>query len=105
MKTAFACVLLGLAALIVINSTSNVEVTPIEKINALQDKEVAIEGRVEGIIQSQGMTVIEVGYDTSIKVVLFEKADLRRGDRVVVTGITKEYNGRLEIVAEKIVVK
>ncbi len=101
---ALICSIIGLAVLFIISKQLTVEVQPIEKISLFQDKDVTIQGKVKRIIQKQDTTIVEVGYDTSINVVLFEHVYLKPGDKVTVTGKVEEYNGRLEIVGEKLTV-
>lgn len=105
LKIAIFCAVAGLTSLFFVSRNIKVELTPIEKINLMENKEVAIEGTVQNVGQKEGLTVLEVGYETSIQVAIFEKADIRRGDQVTVRGELKEYNGRMEIVGKEVTVK
>ncbi len=101
---ALGCSITGLVVLFVVFQVSEVEVQPIEKIRLMDGQKVAIKGEVKKVMQKQDLTVVQVGYDTSIDVVVFDKLMLRPGQKVLVTGTLKEYNGRPEIVGEKLVV-
>lgn len=101
LKVALVCAVVGVTALFFVSRQMEVDAQPIEQIK-LVEGEVAIEGEVRDVFQKGSLTVIDVGYDTSMKVVLFEQVDVRVGDKVGVRGRVKEYNGQLELVGEEL---
>ncbi|MFH0978303.1 MAG: OB-fold nucleic acid binding domain-containing protein [Candidatus Woesearchaeota archaeon] len=105
LRLAVTCCLLGLIILFVVSRSIKLETTPIEKISLMQEKEVQIEGVVQKVTDKGNLMILEVGYSTSMQVITFDKTKLERGDRIVVRGQLKEYNGRVEIEAEEIQVK
>lgn len=94
----------GIAAIALILQFSQVTATPIEQAKLQAGNEVTIRGQVMDIQKYRDVTVLKVGYDTSLDVALFDDPKVRVGQKVTVTGKAKQYNGRMEIVAERIVI-
>jgi hypothetical protein len=105
LRIALFCGLVGVAALFL--TTRRIEVTtrPIEELSLLQDEDVAIRGIVDDVEHRKGLTVLRVGYPAQMTVVLFERIDVQRGERVLVTGTLKEYQGEMEIVGDRLIVE
>lgn len=106
LKTALITAILGLIAITLI-----VKLTSLEEMNIGEAKQadegnvVIITGTVERVTSKEGFSVISIKKEESIDVVLFDSINLSKGQKVEVTGKTKEYQGSKEIVADKIIVK
>jgi RecJ-like exonuclease len=105
LRIALVCGLVGVLVLFIITRGMEVEVQPIEQLGLTQDKEVAIRGTVADVTQRKSLTILEVGYETSIEVVLFDQPEVEVGDMVIVTGELREYKGEPEIVGNKLVIQ
>jgi DNA/RNA endonuclease YhcR with UshA esterase domain len=106
LKSALITAILGLIAITLI-----VKLTSLEEMNIGEAKQadegnlVIISGTVERVTSKEGFSIISIKKEESIDVVMFDSINLSKGQKVEVTGKTKEYRGSKEIVADKIIVK
>jgi len=106
LKTALITAILGLIAITLI-----VKLTSLEEMNIGEAKQadegnvLIISGTVERVTSKEGFSIISIKKEESIDVVMFDSINLSKGQKVEVTGKTKEYRGSKEIVADKIIVK
>ena len=106
LKIALITAILGLAALALITKITDLkEINIGEAKQADEEATVKITGVVERVTSKEGFSIINVMKEESIAVVLFDKINLSKGQRVEIIGKTREYKGQNEIVAEKIIVK
>jgi uncharacterized protein YdeI (BOF family) len=106
LKVALATAVLGLAVLMLIVKFSGLKEMSISEAKQLdEDQTVKITGTVERFTSKEGFSIIDVKKQESVSVVVFESINLSKGQRVEITGKTQEYQGKSEIVADKIVVK
>ena len=106
LKAALVIAILGLAAISII-----VKITGVDEINigeakqADEESTVKITGTVERVTSKEGFSIINIRKEESIAIVIFDSINLSKGQKVEITGKTKEYNGQNELVADSIVVK
>ena len=106
LKTALITAILGLIAITLITKLTSLEEMNIgEAKQADEGAVLKITGTVERVTSKEGFSVISIKKEESIDVVLFDSINLSKGQKVEVTGKTKEYRGSKEIVADKIIVK
>jgi DNA/RNA endonuclease YhcR with UshA esterase domain len=106
LKSALITAILGLIAITLITKLTSLEEMNIgEAKQADEGNVVIITGTVERVTSKEGFSVISIKKEESIDVVLFDSINLSKGQKVEVTGKTKEYQGSKEIVADKIIVK
>ena len=98
--------LCGLVALFFLADSIEVAVVAIDTItDEFIGQKVAVNGIVETVRQLDSMTLLEVSQQESvgsIAVVVFEQIDVSIGDSVFVSGTVEEYNGNIQIVADKV---
>ncbi len=105
-KIALATSIIGLAALAIILSTTGFEEVNISEAKELEKETTTrISGTVERITAKEGFSILNIKKEETITVVVFEKINLSKGQRVEVVGEVKDYEGQKELVAEKIVVR
>lgn len=104
LKIALICSLIGLIALYFISTKIEVkDYKPVLNKNIGDD--VKLKGIVAKITDRGNVVFIEVDYKNPITVVLFTDEDdlkLNNGDNIEVIGEVQEYNGKNEIIAQKI---
>lgn len=104
LKIALICSLVGLTVLYFISAKIEVkEYKPILNKNIGDD--VKLNGIVSKITDRGNVVFIEVTHQNPVTVVLFTDNDninLKNGDNVEVMGKVQEYNGKNEIIAQKI---
>lgn len=105
LKIALVCSLVGLAALYLISTKIEVKDYKPNILNKNIGDDVKLIGRVAKITDKGSVVFIEVNHNNPVNVVLFtedENIKLKSGDNVEVIGEVQEYNGKNEIIAQKI---
>ena len=69
------------------------------------EDDVRVNGIVMDVKDLEGAVIINVGQLNKIDVIVFDDVEIKKGDSVEVDGVMEEYNGQLEIIADKIVLK
>ena len=106
LKIAMITSIIGLGFLVLILTTTGLQEIDISEAKELEeDKAVKIIGTVERITTKEGFTIINLRKEEEITVIMFDKVNLTKGQKVEITGRTEEYKGEKEVVAEKVVVK
>jgi len=94
---------LGLILLYMISRNVVVDDTTIEKItNEEIEGKVVVNGIVKEINTKGNTTVLVIGQESDIKVIVFSNINLSKGEVVKIFGKVSEYNDEKEIIAEKI---
>ena len=100
--------LVGILILLVILEKIDVSDSNISAIDKnLSEKQVKIKGEITRIRETPAFSMINVKDDTgNIDVVVFKekKLELKEGDIIQVEGQVTEYQGKLEILAKRIVI-
>ena len=104
LKTALICSLIGLFALYLISTKIEVNEYRANALNKDIGEDVKLKGTVTRITDRGNVVFIEVNQQSPITVVLFTEDDnlkLKNGDSIEVIGEVQEYNGKNEIIAQK----
>jgi aspartyl/asparaginyl-tRNA synthetase len=105
LKIALICSLVGLIALYFISSKIEIKDYKPGSLNKNVGDNVKLNGLVTKITDRGDVIFIDVSQQTPVAVVLFSNDDnikLKSGDNIEVIGEVQEYNGKTEIIAEKI---
>ncbi|HLD18440.1 MAG TPA: OB-fold nucleic acid binding domain-containing protein [Candidatus Nanoarchaeia archaeon] len=104
LKIALICSLIGLILLYFISIKIEVKDYKPNLVNENIGDDVKFEGIVTKISGKGSVVFVEVSQQNHIAVVLFTDDDinLKNGDNVEVIGEVQEYNGKNEIIAQKI---
>ena len=107
LKIALVVSVLGIVFLYLISTQIELNDTTIEKITSgsVEDK-VSVTGLVTSVKQSGQTTFITLSQTNDVEVVVFSKnLSLAAGDVVKIIGKVQDYNGKKEIIADKIEIK
>lgn len=105
LKISLICSLVGLVLLYFISTKIEVKDYKPNFLNKDIGEEIKLTGSVSKITDRGDVVFIEVSQQSPVNVVLFTDNDnlkLNNGDNVEVVGKVQEYNGKNEIIAEKI---
>lgn len=105
LKIAFICGILGVVILFLISENTEISEKDIDKINKDNlEENVKLKGRITKITQLDKVTFIELEQPSTITVIVFkdENLSLYKGDDVEIIGEIEEYEGELEVIAERI---
>lgn len=105
LKIALICSLAGLVILYFISTKIEVKDYKPNILNKNIGEDVKLKGSITKITDVGNVVFIEVNQQSPITVVLFTDDDslkLNNGDNVEVIGEVQEYNGKNEIIAQKI---
>jgi RecJ-like exonuclease len=107
LKIALVVSVLGIVFLYLISTQIELNDTTIEKITSgsAEDK-VSVTGLVTSVKQSGQTTFITLSQTNNVDVVVFSKnLSLAAGDVVKIIGKVQDYNGKKEIIADKVEMK
>jgi len=107
LKIALITSLLGLSILYLINDNIEIKEKNIEKITLdNKDEFVKLTGIVNRIVDTEKVTIMEIMQPQEITVVLFKNENktmpIQEGNEVEVIGKVDEYEGKLEIIADRL---
>ena len=105
LKIALICSLVGLIVLYFISTKIELKDYKPNILNRNVGDDVKLTGIVGKITDKGDVVFIEVSQQNPVTVVLFTKEDnikLKNGDNVEVIGKVQDYNGKKEIIADKI---
>src|SRR3989338_10942227 len=101
LKISFIGAIVGIILLFIVSENIEIKETPIGMVDeSYIGRSVRFSGEITKISSSEKFSSIEV--DGKILVVLFEKVDLAKGDKIEVIGKVDEYKNRIEVVADSI---
>jgi len=106
LKIALIVSLVGLVSLYLISNNIEINEKNIEKITIdNKDEFVKVKGLVSRVIDTEKVTIINVMQPGEITVVLFKSNNattpIQEGNEVEIIGKVDEYEGKLEIIAQK----
>lgn len=105
LKASLLIALIGLACLIAILKFGGIGESTVSQAKALEEgSSVRISGFVNKALTKEGLTRITLTREESIEVVLFESINLTPGAKIEVQGKVQEYNGKNEVLADRIVI-
>lgn len=107
LKIALICSLIGVAALYFISENIEIKQTNIEKITFDDvDRNVKVKGVVNDLFENENVMIIDVIQPEEITVVLFKRNNknisIGKGDNIEVIGKVDEYEGKLEIIGNRV---
>lgn len=101
LKISFIGAIVGIILLFIISENISINKISIDMIDeSYIGRSVRFSGEITKIISSEKFSSIEV--DGKILVVLFEKVDLAKGNKIEVIGKVDEYKNKIEVVADLI---
>lgn len=104
LKIALACSFIGLFVLYFISTKIEVTNYKPNLLSANAGEDVKLIGTITKVTDREDVVFIEVSQQNSVAVVLFTDNDVKlsEGDNVEIFGEVQEYNGKEEIIAQKI---
>jgi len=107
LKIALVASLAGLMFLYLISSNIEIKEKNIEKIT-LENKDefIKLRGIVSNLVNSEKVAILEITQPQEITVVLFKNKNssinINKGNEVEIFGKVDEYNGKMEIIADRV---
>jgi len=113
-RTAMACTIIGLIAVIAAAKLIEVKQVNISELPDMEGEYVKVEGKVSSISVKKAVTIIEINDSTgSLAIAVFADDSglvkkqaipegLEKGDLIEAEGNVQEYNGQMELLAESI---
>ncbi|MCH8329453.1 MAG: hypothetical protein IIB81_03605 [Nanoarchaeota archaeon] len=107
LKVALICSLLGLLVIYLISNNIEIKEKNIEKITLdNKDEFVKLRGIVSRVTDTEKVTIMEITQPQQITVVLFKNENktmpIQQGNEVEIFGKVDEYEGKLEIIADRL---
>ena len=105
LKIALICSLAGLITLYFISTKIEIKDYKPNILNRNVGDDVSLKGTVTKINDKGNVVFVDVSQQNSVSVVLFtdnNNLNLKNGDNVEVIGKVQEYNGKNEVIAQKI---
>ena len=104
--TALICSIIGLALLFFISGSIPISEKTINQLNKNNlDEVVKVKGTVTNVINTSKVTIIEITQPQSTSIVLFNdktKVGLSKGDYIEAIGKVAEYNGKMELIGQRV---
>jgi DNA/RNA endonuclease YhcR with UshA esterase domain len=107
LRIAIACCLIGILVLFIVANNVEIQERNIGKITLKDvDESVRIKGVVERVVEKEKVVIVDIVQNNEMSVVLFKERgiDIKRGDKVEVVGQLKEYNGKMELIGDELIV-
>lgn len=106
LKAALITAIIGLIAIsLIVKFTDIKEINLSEAKQADEGSKIKVTGTVQRVTAKQELSIITITKQENMTVVLFDSINLSKGQKIEATGKTQEYNGEMELVADKITVK
>ena len=105
LKIALICSLVGLIILYFISAKIEINEYKPNILNKNIGDDVKLKGTITRITDKGSVVFLDVNQQAPIKVVVFagdKNLSLKDGDKIEITGKVQEYNGKNEIIAQKI---
>jgi DNA/RNA endonuclease YhcR with UshA esterase domain len=98
--------ILGILLLFYISNKIEIDSKKINEIEASDvDKSVKINGVVNNVEQRGTVSIISISQLEEMDLVVFDSIELNKGDYLEVEGKIDEYEGKMQLVADKIILK
>jgi len=106
LKIALITSLVGILIIFFISDNIEISQSNIEKITLdNKDEMVKVKGRVSKVIDTEKVTILNILQPSEITVVLFKQENeaslIKENNEVEIIGKVDEYNGELEIIAQR----
>ncbi len=106
LKIALIAGIIGIVILFIISETIEIEETDIDKITKANEEDVKLIGKISKITNLDKVIFIELEQQSKITIVVFKDKNknisLYQGDKIEVIGQIEEYNGKLEVIGQRI---
>ena len=107
LKIALICSLVGIVVLFFVSEKISISQVDLDRIDERDiGTDVKIIGRIERATDTEKVMFLEIGQEKieKVTVILFKDSDisLKEGDYVEITGEIEDYNGKREIIANKV---
>ena len=107
LKIALICSLVGIVVLFFVSEKISISQVDLDRIDEMDiGTDVKIIGRIERATDTEKVMFLEIGQEKieKVTVILFKDSDisLKEGDYVEITGEIEDYNGKREIIANKV---
>ena len=105
LKIALICGIIGLIILFIISDNLEIKEKDIDKINkANVEEDVKLIGKISKITQLDKVAFIELEQPATMTIIVFKDKNLSlyKGDNIEIIGEIDEYNGELEVIAQRI---
>lgn len=105
LKIALICSLVGLVALYFISTKIEIKDYKPSKLSGNVGDDVKLNGRITKINDRGNVVFIELNEEIPVSVVIFTEnnnLDFKNGDNVEVIGKVQNYNGKNEIIAQRV---
>ena len=104
LKIALIGSLIGLFALYIVSEVVMIEEITLDRLDGIDyGRNVKVKGVVENVINAENVVIFEVMQPNSVTVVLFESGvEVSEGDMVEVIGEIEEYEGKREVIGNKV---
>lgn len=107
LKIALICSLVGLIGLFFVSERISIEEIDVSKINEEEiGKVVKIIGRIERVSDADKVMFLEIGQEKieTVSIILFKDSDisLEKGDYVEIIGSVEDYEGKREVIANRV---
>jgi DNA/RNA endonuclease YhcR with UshA esterase domain len=108
LKISLITALIGIFILLIILDRIDISDSNINLINkTMIDQQIKIKGEITRLTETPGLYILNVKDDTgNIDVIIFkeEKIELEKGKVIEIQGTVTEYQGKVEIIAKKIII-
>jgi len=105
LKIALICSVIGVALLFIFSESAEINEKPIGEIDMTNIGEyVKINGAVTNVVDKENVMILTIEQPSKINVVLFKKkpVELKQGNYIEVIGKIDDYEGKPEIIGDKI---
>ena len=105
LKIALICSLVGLVVLYIVSTKIELKDYKAPVLNKNIGDDVSLKGTVAKITNRGNVVFVEIIHQSPVSVVLFagdNPVELKSGDKVEIIGTVEEYNGKEEIIAQKV---
>ena len=105
LKIALVCSIIGIALLFIVSQSIGVDEKSIGQIDMASIGEyVKINGAVTNVVDKENVMILTIEQPSKINVVLFKKkpVELREGNYVEVIGKIDDYEGKPELIGDKV---
>lgn len=109
LKISVICSITGIIVLFLISDNISLSATDISKIQESElGKQIKIKGKVDSLTDKENLMFLTISQEKieTISVVLFKNSDIaiKEGDIIELTGTLEDYEGKREILANRIIV-
>lgn len=103
LKISIIGALVGIFVLYLISDNIKINESSIGKIGSGEvGKDVKVNGIVKDVFNGEKVSIITITQPEEMKIVFYDNVSLKEGDYVEVIGEVEEYNGKMEIMGNRV---